>query len=58
MNEQDPWDRIHDCDRDLPNEKGPSAVTLACVIVGMLGTLGFACYGFYRIACWLLNLAP
>lgn len=60
MNETpDPWDeerfvRIP----ELPDDKGPSACTLACIIVGALITLGFACYGFYRLACAILNLAP
>lgn len=65
--EQDPWDRIHDADRDVPasgnltnppDDRPPSAATISCIIVGMLVTFGFAGYGLYRIACWVFNLVP
>jgi hypothetical protein len=56
--DQDPWDHIHDSDRELPDDRGPSVCTVICIIVGTVVTLAAACYGFYRIACGLLNLAP
>lgn len=58
MKSDDPWDILPDHDRELPDDRGPSAWTIACFILAVIVTLGFACYGFYRIACWILNLAP
>lgn len=58
--EQDPWDRIHDADRDdhLPTNKGPSVCTIVSIIVGILMMFGFAFYGLYRVGCAVFHLAP
>lgn len=48
MNEQDPWDRIHDCDRDehnSPKQKGVAPIILILVGLTVIGSaIGwFAC---------------
>lgn len=55
--DQDPWNRLEEMP---PREdcKPPAASTISCIIIGMLVVMGFAIYGLYNIACWLLNLVP
>lgn len=57
--EQDPWDRIHDCDRDEPKPKQGfttgEAITGAIIIVTVLC---FAAYSVYYTVCRCIGLEP